>query len=237
MIPWLKAASPFPPLESALAEPNGLLAAGGDLSPERLIAAYRRGIFPWYSDGEPILWWSPDPRMVLVPGDIRVTRSLDKVLRNRPYEVRFDSDFAKVMAACAGPRPGAGGTWITQPMQAAYRALHELGYAHSVETWMEGRLAGGLYGVALGRVFYGESMFSWRSDASKIALVALARRLQTEQFGLIDCQMVTEHLASLGARPIPRVRFSRLLAKLVDYPAVAASWAGASFSNPGRSAA
>jgi len=237
MIPWLKAGSSFPPLESALAEPNGLLAAGGDLSPERLIAAYRRGIFPWYSDGEPILWWSPDPRMVLVPGEIRVTRSLDKVLRNRPYEVRFDSDFAAVIAACAGPRRDAAGTWITQPMQAAYRTLHELGYAHSVETWMEGRLAGGLYGVALGRVFYGESMFSRRSDASKIALVALARHLQTMQFGLIDCQMVTEHLASLGARPVPRARFSRLLAKLVDYPAVAASWAGASFSNPGRSAA
>jgi leucyl/phenylalanyl-tRNA--protein transferase len=248
-------------VERALASPNGLLAAGGDLEPGRLLAGYRHGIFPWYSEGDPILWWSPDPRMVLMPAEIRVSRSLAKTLRNRAYEVRFDFDFAAIIAACAAPRAdGAGtltaGTWITRPMQEAYRRLHELGYAHSVETWMDGELAGGLYGVALGRVFYGESMFSHRNDASKIALVALARCLQRAGFGLIDCQMHTEHLATLGARPIPRAEFVHLLAKwgdnLVDYevasrekaeggqgkplPATPGSWSRASFVNPGRAA-
>jgi leucyl/phenylalanyl-tRNA---protein transferase len=216
MIPWLPPdPAVFPPVESALREPdgpNGLLAAGGDLSPERILAAYQRGIFPWYSAGEPILWWSPDPRMVLFPAELKISRSLAKVLRNRAYEVRLDTAFAEVMAACAAtPRDGQSGTWITAEMQAAYGRLHELGYAHSVETWMDGKLVGGLYGMALGHAFYGESMFSWRTDASKIALAHLCVHLQRCGFGIIDCQMETTHLASLGARPIPRSDFVALL--------------------------
>ena len=212
MIPWLPPEPVFPPVERALTEPNGLLAAGGDLSPERILAAYRQGIFPWFSPGEPILWWSPDPRMVLFPAELKVSRSLAKVLRNRPYEVRLDTAFAAVIGACAGtPRDGQHGTWITAEMQAAYGKLHELGYAHSVEVWMDGKLVGGLYGMALGRTFYGESMFSWRTDASKIALAHLCMHLQRQGFGIIDCQMETQHLASLGARPIPRSDFVALL--------------------------
>ncbi|MDP2809012.1 MAG: leucyl/phenylalanyl-tRNA--protein transferase [Rhodocyclaceae bacterium] len=220
MIPWLPAEaapeSSFPPVERALAEPDGLLAVGGDLSPQRLLAAYRRGIFPWYSEGEPILWWSPDPRMVLFPDELKVSRSLAKILRNVDYEVRFDTAFADVMAACAAaPRHGQPGTWITPEMQAAYRRLHALGHAHSVEIWIDGQLAGGLYGVAIGRAFYGESMFARRRDASKIALAHLCSRLSTRGFGIIDCQMETAHLASLGARPIPRREFLARLECLV----------------------
>src|ERR1039458_1510970 len=255
MIPWLERDDPFPPLASALRHPNGLLAAGADLSPERLLAAYRQGIFPWYSDGEPILWWSPDPRMVLIPTELKISRSLAKTLRNRRYEIRFDSAFAAVMQGCASrgddhaaPSTGETGTWITADMRAAYQRLHELGYAHSVETWIEGELAGGLYGVAIGRMFYGESMFTrvrdaskmamvhlvrrlerqgcCRSegelagglygvaigrmfygesmftrvrDASKMAMVHLVRRLERQGCGMIDCQMHTRHLATLGA--------------------------------------
>jgi leucyl/phenylalanyl-tRNA--protein transferase len=226
MIPWLGTDIGFPPVESALAEPNGLLAAGGDLSPRRLLEAYRRGIFPWYSEGDPILWWSPDPRMVLVPGELRVTRSLAKTLRNKAYEVRFDSAFDDVMRGCAAPRDDQPGTWITGEMRAGYGRLHELGYAHSVETWIDGRLAGGLYGVAIGRAFFGESMFTRVRDASKIAFVHLVRRLEREDYGLIDCQMHTEHLASLGAREIPRREFSRRVKDLVDYPRPPGRWAG-----------
>ncbi|MDR2000016.1 MAG: leucyl/phenylalanyl-tRNA--protein transferase [Zoogloeaceae bacterium] len=216
MIPWLPPEPVFPPVEQALAEPNGLLAAGGDLSPARLLAAYRRGIFPWYSAGEPILWWSPDPRMALFPAELKISRSLAKALRNKPYEVTFDTAFGQVMAACAAAsRPGQHGTWITAEMQSAYGKLHELGYTHSVEVWLDGRLAGGLYGMALGRAFYGESMFSRQADASKIALVHLCRHLQSQGFGIIDCQMETAHLASLGARPIPRSDFIALLDQLV----------------------
>jgi leucyl/phenylalanyl-tRNA--protein transferase len=216
MIPWLPPEPFFPPVEHALAEPNGLLAAGGDLSPERILAAYRRGIFPWFSAGEPILWWSPDPRMVLFPAELRISRSLAKVLRNKPYEVTLDTTFAQVIGACAGtPREGQHGTWITAEMQAAYGHLHELGYAHSVEVWMDGKLTGGLYGMALGKAFYGESMFSWRTDASKIALAHLCTQLKRQGFGIIDCQMETKHLASLGARPIPRSDFVALLRHLV----------------------
>jgi leucyl/phenylalanyl-tRNA--protein transferase len=212
VIPWLPPEPVFPPVERALAEPNGLLAAGGDLSPQRILAAYRQGIFPWYSPGEPILWWSPDPRMVLFPAELKISRSLAKVLRNRPYEVRLDTAFAAVIGACADtPREGQNGTWISTEMQAAYGKLHELGYAHSVEVWMDGKLVGGLYGMALGRTFYGESMFSWRTDASKIALAHLCMHLQRQGFGIIDCQMETRHLASLGARPIPRSDFVALL--------------------------
>ncbi|HWU84794.1 MAG TPA: leucyl/phenylalanyl-tRNA--protein transferase [Rhodocyclaceae bacterium] len=227
MIPWLPAEPVFPPLESALAEPdgpNGLLAAGGDLSPQRLLAAYANGIFPWYSAGDPILWWSPDPRMVLLPEALIVRPSLAKVLRNKPYEVRVDTAFAEVVAACAAPRAGQAGTWIVPEMQAAYLRLHQLGYAHSVETWVEGELVGGLYGIALGRAFFGESMFSRHKDASKIALAHLCVLLRQKGFGIIDCQMETSHLASLGARPIPRSEFAARLAELVPQEMPVGPW-------------
>mgnify|MGYP001036833655 FL=1 len=214
----------FPPVETALADPNGLLAMGGDLSPARLLDAYRHGIFPWFNPGEPILWWSPDPRMVLVPDEVRVTRSLARRLRNAGFELRVDTAFAEVMRACAAPREGAGGTWISPAMVAAYTRLFEAGYAHSVETWRDGRLVGGLYGVAIGRMFYGESMFSREPDASKVALVRLARQLQRWQFGLIDCQMETPHLASMGARTIPRAGFTARLAELVNLPHHPGPW-------------
>jgi len=211
MIPWLTHAHQFPPVESALTDPNGLLAAGGDLSPDRLIAAYRNGIFPWYSPGEPLLWWSPDPRMVLFPGEIKISRSLERTLRQGNYVVRLDSAFAQVMAECAAPRKDGAGTWISTEMQEAYLRLHRLGYAHSVETWVEEgglqRLVGGLYGVAIGRTFYGESMFARVSNASKIALAHLCRYIESRGFAVIDCQMNTAHLASLGAREIPRREF------------------------------
>jgi leucyl/phenylalanyl-tRNA---protein transferase len=224
MIHWLRADAPFPPVTAALAEPNGLLAAGGDLSAARLIDAYRHGIFPWFSPGQPILWWSPDPRMTLIPRELKVARSLRKVLRNRDYEVRADTSFRAVMRACAEPRPEQDGTWISDDMIAAYGALHELGVAHSVETWIDGELAGGLYGVALGRMFYGESMFTRVADASKIAFVHLVRQLERWHYGMIDCQMHTPHLASLGAREIPRADFMRKLQELVNCADVPGRW-------------
>ncbi len=224
MIHWLRPDEPFPPVTAALAEPNGLLAAGGELSAARLIDAYRHGIFPWFSPGQPILWWSPDPRMVLIPSELKVSRSLSKALRNRGYEVRADTGFRAVMQACAGPRPQQDGTWIDAGMIAAYGALHERGLAHSVETWIDGKLAGGLYGVALGRVFYGESMFTHAPDASKIALVHLVRQLARWDFGMIDCQMHTGHLASLGAREIPRAAFMRKLQELVNCADATGCW-------------
>jgi leucyl/phenylalanyl-tRNA--protein transferase len=212
MIPRLPEECVFPPIEKALADPNGLLAAGGDLSPQRLIAAYRRGIFPWYSADEPILWWSPDPRMVLIPGEMKISRSLAKALRNASYEVRLDTAFNDVARACANkPREGQSGTWITGEMQEAYAELHRIGYAHSVETWIGGKLAGGLYGIAIGNAFYGESMFTDVRDASKIALAHLCAYLKQRGFGIIDCQMETRHLASLGARTIPRRDFAMRL--------------------------
>jgi leucyl/phenylalanyl-tRNA--protein transferase len=237
MIPWLPRHPVFPPVDAALKEPNGLLAAGGDLSPERILAAYRRGIFPWYSPGEPILWWSPDPRMVLFPGEFKLSRSLAKTLRRGDYDVRLDSAFAAVVAACAGTaRHGQHGTWISEPMQEAYLRLHRLGYAHCVETWIDGELAGGLYGMAIGRIFYGESMFSHVSDASKIALAHLCRTLEQRGFAVIDCQMETKHLASLGARPIPRDSFVAGLAEWTAGGDTANRWpidaAASLFHNP-----
>jgi len=216
MIPWLDASTDFPPADRALREPNGLLAAGGDLSIPRLLDAYRHGIFPWFNPGEPILWWSPDPRMVLVPEEFRISHSLRKTLHRQTFEVRFDTAFESVMRACAAPRDGQAGSWIHDDMIAAYCALHELGYAHSVESWQGGQLVGGLYGVAIGRMFYGESMFSRVSDASKVALAHLARQLERWDFGLIDCQMNTPHLASLGAREIPRAAFLARVQELVN---------------------
>jgi leucyl/phenylalanyl-tRNA--protein transferase len=224
MIPWLGRAYDFPPLERALEQPNGLLAAGGDLSAGRLIAAYRRGIFPWYSEGEPIMWWSPDPRMVLYPAELRVSRSLRKALRRDDYEIRVDTAFADVMRACADPRPGQAGTWVSPAMISAYSALHKHGYAHCVETWRSDTLIGGLYGVAIGHAFFGESMFSRVTDASKLALVHLVRQLARWEFGLIDCQMRTAHLARLGAREIARAEFSRQLQQLVNYALEPGVW-------------
>ena len=216
LIPWLPRDCIFPDPQTALREPNGLLAAGGDLSPQRLIEAYRRGIFPWYSAGDPILWWSPNPRMVLVPAELKISRSLARTLRNADYEVRLDSAFAKVIRHCANtPRHGQPGTWINPDMQAAYLTLHDLGYAHSVETWIAGELAGGLYGVAIGGAFFGESMFSCRTNASKIAFAHLCRHLSQHSFGIIDCQMETAHLTSLGAHTIPRREFIAALDRLV----------------------
>ena len=226
MIPWLDASDTFPPLERALRDPSGLLCAGGDLTPQRLIAAYRNGIFPWYSPGEPILWWSPDPRMVLVPGEFRLSRSLRRTLRKGEWQVRLDSDFAAVIRACARiNRRGQSGTWISPPMQAAYCRLHELGFAHSVETWLDDRLVGGLYGLAIGKMFYGESMFSLTTDASKIALAHLVRFLEEQGFGLIDCQMNTAHLASLGAREIARDDFVARLRELTGSQPANGRWA------------
>jgi leucyl/phenylalanyl-tRNA--protein transferase len=224
MIPWLRSNDPFPSPLRALREPNGLLAAGADLAVPRLLDAYRRGIFPWYSEGEPVLWWSPDPRMILAPGRLAVSRSLRKRLRRGDYEVRTDTSFEKVMRACAEPREAQVGTWISGEMINAYGALHQAGYAHSVECWMDGDLAGGLYGVSIGRVFFGESMFTRRSDASKIALVYLVRQLERWSFGMIDCQMSTPHLASLGAHEIPRPDFMRALQELVNYPTQKGPW-------------
>lgn len=233
MIPWLRRDDPFPPVEAALVEPNGLLAAGADLSQPRLLAAYRRGIFPWFNPGEPILWWSPDPRMVLFPTEFKCARSLRKRLQRADYEVRVDTAFTRVMESCAAPRAGQRGTWINPAMVAAYTGLHEAGHAHSFETWMadeegagmEPQLAGGLYGVALGRVFFGESMFSRRTDASKIALAHLVAELAVRGFELIDCQMSTSHLASLGAREIPRREFSALLDRFAVLDGPIGKWA------------
>jgi leucyl/phenylalanyl-tRNA---protein transferase len=201
----------FPPLERALDEPAGLLAAGGDLSVARLLAAYRRGIFPWYSEGQPVLWWSPDPRAVLFPEEFRCSRSLAKTQRNGGFTSAIDRDFRGVIEACAAPRPQSVGTWITPEMLAAYVDLHRRGYAHSVETYRGDRLVGGLYGVRLGGVFFGESMFSRERDASKVALARLVESCVAEGIVVIDCQMASAHLESLGSRRIPRGRFQALL--------------------------
>jgi leucyl/phenylalanyl-tRNA--protein transferase len=215
VIPWLRGDAPFPPVDGARDDLGGLLAAGGDLSPRRLLDAYARGIFPWHSDDEPILWWSPDPRMVLYVDEFHVSHSLARRLRRGEYEIRVDTAFEAVMRACAAPRPGHDGTWIQEEMIEAYVRLHRLGYAHSVESWRAGELVGGLYGVALGRVFFGESMFAHADDASKVALAHLVAMQRANDAPLIDCQMETKHLASLGARPIPRTEFVRELRRLV----------------------
>jgi leucyl/phenylalanyl-tRNA--protein transferase len=209
-------ATAFPPLSHALDEPNGLLAIGGDLGVETLLSAYRRGIFPWYSAGQPVLWWSPDPRAVLLPDELHVSRSLAKRVRNGGFEISFDRDFAAVIDACAAPRDQDSGTWITAEMRSAYLALHAQGHAHSIECRRDGQLCGGLYGVALGRVFFGESMFARERDASKVALVRLCRWLLAWGYELLDCQVHTDHLASLGARDMPREEFARRLALLID---------------------
>ena len=224
MIPWLTSDLSFPSPELALFEPNGLLALGGDLSCKRLIQAYSKGIFPWFNEDEPILWWSPDPRMVLFPAELKISRSLRKALQKHNYQVFADRSFDQVIAGCAAPRHKQRGTWINPGMIKAYRELHLMGYAHSVETWIDGKLAGGLYGVALGRAFFGESMFSRTSDASKIAFVHLVKQLARWRFGIIDCQMKTAHLASFGAREIPRTQFTRIIEELIHYEGVEGMW-------------
>jgi leucyl/phenylalanyl-tRNA--protein transferase len=221
VLAWVGAGEPFPPVERALKEPNGLLAAGGELSVARLLGAYRRGIFPWYSTPEPILWWSPDPRMVLFGAELKVSRSLAKNLRNKGFELRIDTAFPKVLEGCAVREEG---TWLGKDMRKAYLALHRAGHAHSFETWRDGRLVGGLYGVAVGRLFCGESMFSLETDASKVALVHLVRFLGARGWPLVDCQVHTPLLASLGAREIPRRAYLREIAALVNYDEPLGTW-------------
>jgi leucyl/phenylalanyl-tRNA--protein transferase len=217
----------FPDPDSALTEPNGLLAIGGCLSPQRLLKAYRQGIFPWFSPGEPVLWWSPDPRLVLFPGREIISRSLRKRLRKAEYSVTYDRCFSEVMKACAEPRVQSPGTWITEDMLAAYQLLHQQGAAHSVEVWYQGDLVGGLYGVAVGQVFFGESMFHRRSDASKVALMTLAKDLQRWGYRLIDCQVYSDHLASLGAEEISRTEFNKLLQRYCPATVSKLAWSEA----------
>lgn len=216
MLTVLGPTTPFPPLARAMRRPNGLLALGGQATPARLLEAYRRGIFPWSGPGEPLLWWSPDPRMVLFTDAFHASRSLLRTVRAGKFEVRRDTAFRQVMEACAEPRPGQDGTWITPEILDGYCGLHAQGYAHSVESWQDGALVGGLYGVRIGRMFFGESMFARVTDASKVALVHLVEALRADGVPMIDCQQETEHLASFGARPIPREEFARRLKDLVD---------------------
>lgn len=211
---WLSPDAPaaaFPDIELALDEPDGLLAAGGDLQAERLLCAYERGIFPWYEEGQPILWWSPDPRCVIKPEQFHYSRSLRRALRTSDCELRSNTSFAAVIAACAEPRREQAGTWITDDMIAAFCELHENGWAHSLEVWHQEQLLGGIYGIAIGRVFFGESMFSRISNASKFAVAGLTRILARERFALLDCQVISPHLLSLGATCIPRSDFGEIL--------------------------
>ena len=213
-IAWISGDDPpdaFPPLDSACEEPDGLLAAGGDLSAERLLYAYEHGIFPWYEEGQPILWWLPDPRCVLIPADFHASRRLCRTLPKAQFQVSFNAAFDPVIDGCAGARYGEPGTWITTDIRQSYRQLHRLGWAHSVEVWQDGQLAGGLYGIAIGKAFFGESMFSARSDASKVALLALCQLLVKQDFAVLDCQVASPHLTTLGALLMPRAKFADLL--------------------------
>jgi leucyl/phenylalanyl-tRNA--protein transferase len=214
----------FPALDKALREPDGLLAVGGCLSVSRLINAYRHGIFPWYNAGEPILWWSPDPRLVLFPDRIKVSRSLRKTIKKKKFSISYDQAFDEVIAGCAGARKGSLGTWITRDISRAYKGLFQLGLAHSAEAWYEGKLVGGLYGIALGRVFFGESMFHTMTDASKVAFITLVEQLGDWGYQLIDCQVHTEHLESLGAEKIDRKDFVELLGRYCETQANAGAW-------------
>jgi leucyl/phenylalanyl-tRNA--protein transferase len=218
VIPFLGPSDPFPPVDQALDHPDGLLAAGGTLTMKRLVDAYRHGIFPWFNDGDPVLWWSPDPRTVLVPSRLHVSHSLKKRLKKENFLVTIDCAFARVLDGCAAPRANELGTWLTPQMRRAYTSLHIAGLAHSIEVWMDGELAGGIYGVAIGRMFFGESMFTRRTDASKIAMVRLAAQLDRWQFPMIDCQLETDHLISLGAEHVPRRRFVKEVERLTREP-------------------
>lgn len=219
MIPWLQNSSdPFPPIDEALVDPNGLLAAGGSLTKQRLISAYRSGIFPWYSPGEPVLWWSPDPRCVLIPDQLHISRSMRKRLKRKDYEVCFDRNFPAVIEACSEPRNDGEGTWITREMKHAYCGLHEQGLAHSIEVYIDNQLVGGLYGIAMGKLFFGESMFSRSRDASKIAFIKMVEQLRNWGYALIDCQVSNDHLFSLGATEIARDEFMNYLDQYRDVP-------------------
>lgn len=230
-LPWIEDGdTEFPPTRSALVEPNGLLAVGGDLCPQQLIAAYRRGIFPWFDDTQPVLWWSPDPRLVLFPDQLHISKSMRKLLQKKAFSVTTDTAFSAVMQACAQPRKDQDGTWISDQMIAAYQSLHESGYAHSVEVWLQGELVGGLYGVHIGRVFFGESMFSRVSNASKYGFINLITSLQKQGVKLIDCQVHTSHLASLGAQEIPRTMFEQLLTKYISPADNSVNWPAISLS-------
>ncbi|KQR07577.1 MULTISPECIES: leucyl/phenylalanyl-tRNA--protein transferase [Xanthomonas] len=218
-------ASPFPPVEHALRDPDGLLALGGDLHPQRLLNAYAQGIFPWFSEGQPILWWSPDPRMVFRTDSVRLSSRFKRQLRNCNWTLRADTAFAEVIAACASsPRPGQDGTWITAQMQAAYLELHHRGHAHSLEVFDGARLVGGIYGVAVGRMFFGESMFSAVSGGSKVALAALAADLHARGWPLLDAQVENPHLLSLGAQHMPRPEFVQHVQRQVALVEPAGSW-------------
>lgn len=224
---WINQNDPslaFPPVELALDEPNGLLAVGGDLSPARLTNAYRHGIFPWFNDDQPILWWSPNPRAVLFPEQLHISRSLKKQIKKSPFMISLDQDFEGVLKACSAPRRGESGTWITAEMHDAYMKLRQLGIAHSVEAWQEGKLVGGLYGIGIGRVFFGESMFSRATNASKVAFVYLIKQLQQWHYALIDCQVSSDHLKSLGAVDIERKEFIDLLAHHINLPNTKTHW-------------
>lgn len=224
-LPWLSESNlDFPPPSAALKDPDGLLAVGGDLSSERLRRAYSQGIFPWYQDDQPILWWSPSIRMVLLPEDLKVSGSMRKLLRRQILQISFDTAFARVIQQCAGLREEWPGTWITAEMQAAYCQLHEQGIAHSVEIWEHGELVGGLYGIAMGKLFFGESMFSVRDNASKVALIALTRQLQRWGYHLIDCQVPSAHLQSMGANEMTRSTFLSLLQQYRDQPGRDGRW-------------
>lgn len=225
-LPWLDPDLPphFPAVEEALEDPSGLLAFGGKLNPHWLLAAYRQGIFPWFNPGEPTLWWSPDPRMVILPEHFKVRRSLKKTIRKQLYDITFDTDFEAVLEGCAAARNYTDETWITPEMKRAYLDLHHEGYAHSVEAWQDGQLVGGLYGVAIGKVFCGESMFAKATDASKVAFVHLIEQLKAWQFQLVDCQVYTDHLASFGAQEIDRAHFLDYLKLYAAAPAQAGPW-------------
>jgi len=225
LIQSLDPSDDFPPTSEALDYPNGLLAIGGELSPARLLRAYRRGIFPWFESPQPVLWWTPDPRSVLFPDELHISRTLRRTLRRNTFELSTDTRFTEVMQACAALRDNGPGTWIDDAMIGAYSELHALGHAHSVEVSIDGELTGGLYGVALGRVFFGESMFSRHSDASKVALVALVQLLKAAGFAMIDCQVESEHLNSLGARNISRLDFEDRLAQNIYAEPAPDTWA------------
>lgn len=214
----------FPPLNSALEQPSGLLAIGGNLKIDTLLMAYKQGIFPWFNDGDPILWWSPSPRMVFIPGELHISRTLRRLLKKSIYQVTIDHAFSTVINSCAGLRRDSEGTWITSDMIDAYIALHNAGYAHSVEIWRTGKLVGGLYGVALGKVFYAESMFSMESSTSKIAMTALSDQLFRWQFELVDCQVYSAHLESMGARLMPRDQFIDYLKRYCSVVSSCANW-------------
>ena len=223
-IPWLDHSYLFHTLSSALTDPDGLLAAGGDLSPERIVAAYKKGIFPWFSDDQPILWWSPDPRCVIFPEKLHISKSLRKKLNKQPFKITFDQDFPAVIQCCADSRSEEAGTWITEDMLEAYIELHHLGIAHSVEVWNGEKLVGGLYGLNIGRCFFGESMFSLETDASKVAFVYLANQLNEWGYEIIDCQVENPHLLTLGAETIQRSEFQSILERNIDRTPSAHQW-------------